>query len=155
MAACTSQSTRAIFVKSYVISRLQYSCFLYTSLPLYHQNRLHKLIMGCSRFSRGNYGFRINSTRLMSDANLLNHNQLMYKTSAKIIFRILESKQSPLLYDLFRIPGRSCSKISLKQLFKTAKVSKHHYLKKMLACYNDLPIEIKNLNYKKQVYEVY
>ena len=76
--------TRAIFARAFVLSRLQYMCHSYAVLPEYHKARIQKLLATLARFSRGNYGFRIRISTLLTDSNLPDCRKLLLGSCAKI-----------------------------------------------------------------------
>ena len=61
----TNAQTRTLFIRSYVLSRLNYMCITHCSLPQYLLTKIHKLVMACVRLSEGSYGFKVRCSTLL------------------------------------------------------------------------------------------
>lgn len=150
----TTVEIRTQFVQAHVMSRLMFSISSYSSLPQYHLDKIHKLIMKAGRYSKGSYCFKMRCTDILNSINILNHKALIYVRACSEIHRVLLSKQPPSILSMFNINRRSCSKIYLRSPPQTSQGSKSCYLHKNLNFYNSLPSSFKNLdnkNFKKAI----
>ena len=109
----TNTATRIQFVHSFVLSRLLFSMTSFTSLPLYHLNKLHKLVMNSARLARGDIGYKISCNKILTELNMLNFRQLIFVKMCIECHNIIVSKEPSLIYTMFNIKSRSCTKISL------------------------------------------
>ena len=141
--------TRAIFVKSYVLSRLQYMAFSYVNLPEYVIQKVRKLIMGSARFCRGNYGFRISCQDILSEFQLLSAKQFLYNLGLNVIEKIIQNKKPELIYNMIKKPDRSCKDLRMLRPPISSNISKINYLPKLLLFFNSLPSNFKTLDSKK------
>ena len=146
-----SQSSRNMFVKAYVLSRLNYMSVTYSTLPNYHKYKIHKLIMTSARISRGNYGFKVSCTQILLENKMLNLNQTLYKAAITFIVKIMESKRPLDIYSLIKIPKRLCSPIHLICPPMTCHSKKFNYLPFLIDMYNKIDQKIKSHPIKKQL----
>ena len=144
-----------IFMKSFVLSRLNYMSLCYINLPAYHLNRIHKLVMSCARISRNSFGYKIRCSDILNEFKMLNHQQLLFKSAFGFIFKLINNKQPSELYDMINMPTRNCKNVTLKKQFiSCANARKINILPSLVHLYNEHHRAIKSECPRKQLKEI-
>ena len=142
---------RSNFVKAFVLSRLNYMCITYSTLPKYHINKIHRLIMMSGRYARGNAGFKVKCQGILNEFKMLNSSQTIYKSAITFIVKLMINKKPDDIYSLVKIPRRKCSNIAMICPPSSSHSSKFNYFPFLLKIYNDLNANIKTLPLNKQL----
>ena len=145
----TTPKTRGIIAHAHIISHLNYAAFSYTSLYDYQFTKMHRLIMATARWARGNYGYKVRTSHILNEFNMLNEHRLVALASFKFICNVAKTGSPQPIFAEIRFPRRQESKISPRQWPKISFVQKHFYFYSMLNVYNNMPFNLKLLEMQK------
>ena len=101
----TDFSTRNIFIKSYIMGKINYVIPLYMNASIININKLQKVIMNAARTSIGNYCFKKSKIYILQKCGFLNIRDLITYATICFFYK-LERRQKPQsIIDLYAKPN--------------------------------------------------
>ena len=127
-----SDATRKTFANAYLFSILNYGAPLMFNTNININLKMHNLHMVCSRFARGNYGFRESCSKICKGVGKKTSNEEFTDACAKFYQRVMFTQEPRSILDKIRMPrSRSSAKLGLKAIAKNKRFKN--------TCINRLP----------------
>ena len=155
--AYMTESTRTRFSNAYLFSLINYGAPLMYNSCGYVKDKMHSLHMICSRFSRGNYGFRVSCRTICRDIGKKPSNEEFEDNCFKFAHHIIYHQLPKSIISKIKLPRtRSTANIGLRKYPKNKKF-KSTWINKIPEVYNCIPDNLRRVKphiFKKKLKKI-
>ena len=72
--------------------------------------------MNCGRYCLGHWGWKVRCQDILEQYKLLNHNQLLFKSAAQFIAKIIYHGQPHNIIEMIKLPNRKCKDLRMLKM---------------------------------------
>ena len=152
-----TDKTRKKFANAYLFSILNYGAPLMFDTNTNINIKMHNLHMVCSRFARGNYGFKESCSNICKGVGKKTSNEEFTDACAKFYQRVMFNQEPRSILDKIRMPrSRNSAKLGLKAIAKNKKF-KNTCINRLPEVYDRIPDALRGIKprlFKKKLKKI-
>ena len=152
-----TQETRTKFGNAYLFSILNYGAPLMFCDNSYVKNKMHSLFMVCSRFCRGNYGFKISCKKICNGIGKKVSEEEFHDTCVKFAHKMIYHNEPKSIISKLKMPRtRTNARLGLK-IYPRNKKFKNTFINKIPEVYGSIPDNLRKIKpsiFKKKLKKI-